>query len=1301
MATAILESAFTTGEVSPALFGNVQLARMHSAAATMRNFFCSYQGGAYSRAGTAFVGFSKQTGRSYPPRIIPFQFSINQGLALEFGNFYMRVIFDGALVTEAPSSIIGVTEANPGVVTIANFSAVSASANNASVTSNYNPGDRITLAGIAVTPAQLVVETTALASLTLSGSGQGYAPNDVIGLAGGAFVEQATVQVTATQVLNATVVSGGTGGTPGAATITGTTGTGTKFQASVTISSGGALVSINAITVNGVYTENPTNLSAEPVTGGSLSGATVSLVMSAEAITVLDPGSFTANAPGGIMTQVFTSGNGTGASFNGALFGPGTLSVSVPGNYNSEPSNPVSQGSTTGTGAGASFNVTFGSGSFNAGDWIALSSVAGMPALNGQTVVVQPVGSGTYAMYDVYGHPIDTTTFGTYTGGGLAARVYTLPTFYSEVDLKYLKFTQSADVMSLCCVNQDTGTEYQPVNLSRMSDTDWTFSPAVPPPEVLPPASVSGSASSAGSVEYQYVITSISPADGSESVASNIASITSAVDITATAGTITLTWSVSLGVNQYNIYKAAPGFEVAPPPGSLFGYAGTAFGTQFIDSNIIADFSQVPPTNQNPFARGQVIGFNVVSAGSGYTSLSLTVNSRTGTGIAINPVIVGGSLVAGIIEEAGQNYAPGDTVTIGGDGSGAAATLTIGPQSGTYPGVVAYFQERRAYGYTLNQPDTYFMSEPGAFTNFNTRTPTIDSDAITGSPWSVQVDGIQWMIPIGGALLVMTGQETFLLTGAGGSAFTPQPLTPASQSAQPQGIDGISPTVQPIQIYQDVLYVQSKGSTYRDFKFDISNYSYTADDITQNSTHLFRNYQIIQHAWCEEPYRVLWAIRNDGILLSLTWLKSEKIAGWSRHDTFGSFVSLCSVDELPVDALYLAAQRTIGTETAYTLERMNDRLWDSIEDAWCVDCGFSLPMSEPEATLSASSPSGLGAITGVTNLVGGSGYTAATTVSVVDDNGKGPGSGATATPTIVGGVITGITFTAEGEGYTYPQIVISDPAGSAGGSGASATAILNNTMTFSANEAVFSSGNVGSVIRMGGGVATITGFTDSEHVTANITTPISQTYPDANGIEQVIPQEAGNWTLSAPVTTVGGLNALIGATVTGLADGIKISPQTVSAQGTITLSTPASKITVGLPFQAQLQSVYLDAGEPTIQGNRKNIPEATARIEASGPFKMGSNQVDGSTLSPKQIAPQWSNLQDAPIAPTLVRAPYNSNTVPLATGDILVTVNSGDAKPGQVCVQQDDPYPLNVLAFIPQVLLGDVGGQNWPQKEKQ
>ena len=160
----------------------------------------------------------------------------------------------------------------------------------------------------------------------------------------------------------------------------------------------------------------------------------------------------------------------------------------------------------------------------------------------------------------------------------------------------------------------------------------------------------------------------------------------------------------------------------------------------------------------------------------------------------MDPVIVSGGVVAFVLVTEGSGYAATDTVTITGDGTGATALLTIGPQTGTYPATVAYFQDRRAYAYTLNQPDTYFFSQPGAFTNFDSRIPSADSDAITGSPWSVQVNGLQWMVSMPGGLVVMTGQSAWQLTGTGGSSLNPTPLTPSTQQVQPQAFNGVSST---------------------------------------------------------------------------------------------------------------------------------------------------------------------------------------------------------------------------------------------------------------------------------------------------------------------------------------------------------------------------------------------------------------------------------------------------------------------------------------------------------------------------
>ncbi len=89
-------------------------------------------------------------------------------------------------------------------------------------------------------------------------------------------------------VLSAAVLAGnaGTGGTNGTQTVTGTTGTGTRFQASVTITSG-VITAVNSISVPGLYTASPTNPASEPVTGAGLTGAILDLTMGGVATQVM------------------------------------------------------------------------------------------------------------------------------------------------------------------------------------------------------------------------------------------------------------------------------------------------------------------------------------------------------------------------------------------------------------------------------------------------------------------------------------------------------------------------------------------------------------------------------------------------------------------------------------------------------------------------------------------------------------------------------------------------------------------------------------------------------------------------------------------------------------------------------------------------------------------------------------------------------------------------------------------------------------------------------------------------------
>lgn len=897
-------------------------------------------------------------------------------------------------------------------------------------------------------------------------------------------------------------------------------------------------------------------------------------------------------------------------------FGDNTMRVVFRGGYVTETAVAI-----TGVAQSNPANVHAPAHGLSLGDWAAIDGVVGMTPLNGRTFIVASVPDANHVtLNDTFGDPVNSFAFPAYVSGGTIARIFTLATPYAIEDLPYLKFTQSADVMSLTCVNAVTGTEYPPYDLARLASDNWTITQTNFGSSIAAPAACSVTASNAppagqDPTQYQFVVTAVDGASGNESVASPVGTVDNAANIALTAGSLTVNWLPVAGAAYYNVYMAPAAYNAVVPIGSQFGYVGFGLGLQFVDQNVVQDFTHSPPKHRNPFARGQITGATVTASGASYVqaTTSVTISTSTGSGAVITPVVVGDGVFAYIIENPGENYAPGDTMTVVGAGSGATADLVLGPQSGTYPSVVAYFQQSRMYANTLNEPDTYFKSQPGGYQNFDVSNPPIDTDAVTGTPWAQQVNGIQWIVPMPGGAIALTGNGAWQISGTGGG-----PLTPSDQQAESQAFNGIAPTVPPIRVDYSILYVQQKGSIVRTMQFDFYNRIYKGGDLTIMSNHLFTNRTIEQWDWAQEPWRIMWGVRDNGTLISLTYLPEQEVAGWARHDTNGLFVSVAVVSEPPVDAPYFIVKRfVIGKgQWAYYMERMDDRRWINAEDVWAVDCALALPLTTPAATLSTVAPTGTVPFRTDVNVFDGS------TIGVV-----------------------------------------------------------------------------GQVIRMGGGKAMVTAYVSPRQVNAIITMPLTSTVPN-DPLGTPVPAVAGTWSIATPVTTIAGLNHLEGMAVTGLADGAVI-PLTVVEQGQITLQQAASAVVVGLPYQAQLQTMILDMqiqGE-TAQGKRKKVEAVTLRLVDSRGVKVGTDQPNAAE-QPNQQAVPWGvgnefigKMIEMKVPNAINGPPFDpgpGSYLPLFTGDINELVDGDWTVYGMVACQQDYPLPMNVIALIPEATVGDV-----------
>ena len=113
--------------------------------------------------------------------------------------------------------------------------------------------------------------------------------------------------------------------------------------------------------------------------------------------------------------------------------------------------------------------VTSSSHGYSDGDFVIISSVAGMVQVNGRTFKVANKTTHTFELQDVDGNNINSSDYQTYTSGGVANRIYQITSPYATADIPTIKFAQSADTMYL------VHPSYAIRKLTRSGHTSWTL----------------------------------------------------------------------------------------------------------------------------------------------------------------------------------------------------------------------------------------------------------------------------------------------------------------------------------------------------------------------------------------------------------------------------------------------------------------------------------------------------------------------------------------------------------------------------------------------------------------------------------------------------------------------------------------------------------------------------------------------------------------------------------------------------------------------------------------------------------
>jgi len=166
-----------------------------------------------------------------------------------------------------------------------------------------------------------------------------------------------------------------------------------------------------------------------------------------------------------------------------------------------------------------------------------------------------------------------------------------------------------------------------------------------------------------------------------------------------------------------------------------------------------------------------------------------------------------------------------------------------------------------------------------------------------------------------------------------------------------------------------------------------------------------------------------------------------------------------------------------------------------------------------------------------------------------------------------------------------------------------------------------------------------------------------------------------------PTKIITGLDHLNGQSVAGLADGnvirdLIVGPVTGGVG--VVLANAASKVHIGLPMEASLQTLNLDLGQVqglgTVQGRQKSINEVTLRVQDTRGIFIGPR--DGDRNSSHLVEYKQRSTEA-----------WNE-AIRMFTGDILITPPWDWNTEGCMWIKQFDPLPMTILAIMPDVTVG-------------
>jgi hypothetical protein len=461
---------------------------------------------------------------------------------------------------------------------------------------------------------------------------------------------------------------------------------------------------------------------------------------------------------------------------------------------------------------------------------------------------------------------------------------------YVAADMFSLQWAQSGDVLTIC------HKDHPPAELSRIAHDNWTYAACV---FTRPSAFQSAT-------DVFLSTTSL----GAEDVANGIIK---------RAWTYAVTLIVRVDATGY-VYETAPT--------TLTKSSDTAAGSNLVDiPETLCVYPSSPVTVWIPADGVPAFGGSTVIGARVYRGRAALLGWIGDVGGDTHPL--GGSDLSFIDVGMEPDYAM------------APPQGKVPFVAGEYPSAVTYFEERLWFGGTTARPAFLFGSATADYHNFDDRMVPVATEALTYELAGRKREDVKSLAGLD-QLLIGTGMSAWAFGGSGG-----EPLAPEVQPRAKVQVEVGCRALPFLVVGQSALFCRNKGGGVRSL-VPGGQGGWQSGDLSTIAQHFFTgtDYDIVDWTYAEDPWGLIWLVRADGALLSLTYSEPDQMWAWALHTPAGGGLakSVCAVPEGDEDAVYVVVERNTSTDGGTSIfrgtfiERMASRIrYGLVTDDICLD----------------------------------------------------------------------------------------------------------------------------------------------------------------------------------------------------------------------------------------------------------------------------------------------------------------------------------------------------------------------------